>query len=1048
VPQMRVRWVAPSAFMRNKRVIAVLGMALGILLPVSLAAEHVGDEILIRFRSGTTDVERSEFEHREGLVFLQQISTIQVRRYRVPAGSNLTAIVERFRQLRLIEFAEPNYGRQLMAVADPLYSQQWSLSNTGQVVNGSSGPAGIDIRWSQAMTLFRGRALVTVAVIDSGVAIDHKDIINNAWVVDRELYGRLGIDDDGNGFVDDAVGWDFYAQDSIPLDENGHGTHVASIIAGVSGNGIGGTGICSNARIMALRVLDQFGRGGVPKFARVSDVALALEYALRNGARIVNLSLGGPSYSSTEYLMLQALSLGGVLVVAAAGNGGQDGVGDNNDTTPFYPASYNVNNVISVAAQNRTGALAYFSNFGARSVHIAAPGTDIHGADITRRSFFTENFEGSLPGWIVGSLPGSFATQPWTTQTSGGNTYLTDHANGLFYAPWTNTWVRSPPISLVGARGARLTFNAAHDLADDWLWVEASTDGVNWFAYDFIYGSSLYGQVIFERNVDLSDFDGGTVYVRFRLSSDFSVQGYGVMIDNVSVSGVTSFDSSTPRFKFADGTSSAAPIVSGVAALVMAHRPDLTVGQVRNILLSSSRQLPSLAGKVESGGMIDAESALRMADATVAVSAPVISTQPVAQVAMAGQAVTLSVTATGNPVPSFQWRKNGVIVPGETRATLVIASAQTADSGTYSVVVSNSVGTVTSSGATLTVSAASIPPSVLSQPTSQSVVAGREVTFRVQASGTGPLIFQWRKGGAAIAGATSDSLTLNNVQVRDAGVYSVVVTNSVASVSSVAVTLVVYPSARLANLSVRTTMTAAQTLIVGVSVSDGSREILVRAAGPALAAFGLSAAMSDPQLELYSGTTKVFENQDWPATLAPTFSSVGAFSFTNGSRDAAFLQAISGSRSIQARGSGPGVVLVEAYETGAVSAARLVNVSARNRVGTGDDILIAGFNIAGTGTKQLLIRAVGPKLATFGVTGFLVDPKLEIYGASGNKLIENDNWAPTLGSTFIAVGAFPFDAASRDAALLTTLAPGSYTVQVRGADGGTGEALIEIYEVP
>jgi hypothetical protein len=257
------------------------------------------------------------------------------------------------------------------------------------------------------------------------------------------------------------------------------------------------------------------------------------------------------------------------------------------------------------------------------------------------------------------------------------------------------------------------------------------------------------------------------------------------------------------------------------------------------------------------------------------------------------------------------------------------------------------------------------------------------------------------------------------------------------------------PTARLANLSVRTTLEAAQTLIVGVVVSGGgARNILVRAAGPALAGFGLSGAMTDPRLELYNGTALTFENDNWSSALADTFTSVGAFAFTAGSRDAAFVQPIDGPRSIQARGTSPGVVLVEAYDTGTTSSPRLVNVSARNRVGTGDDILIAGFNIAGTGTKQLLIRAVGPKLATFGVPGVLNDPKLEVYSGAGAKLSENDTWSPTLVSAFDSVGAFQLDAGSRDAALLTSLAPGSYTVQVSGADGGTGEALIEIYEVP
>ncbi|MGH7944922.1 MAG: lamin tail domain-containing protein [Opitutaceae bacterium] len=254
-------------------------------------------------------------------------------------------------------------------------------------------------------------------------------------------------------------------------------------------------------------------------------------------------------------------------------------------------------------------------------------------------------------------------------------------------------------------------------------------------------------------------------------------------------------------------------------------------------------------------------------------------------------------------------------------------------------------------------------------------------------------------------------------------------------------------TARLSNLSVRTVMATEQILIVGVVVSGGARNILVRAAGPALAGFGLTNAMMDPRLELYNGTTVTFSNNDWPAALADTFTSVSAFPFIAGSRDAAFVQPIDGGRSIQAQGMGSGVVLVEAYDTGTGNSPRLINVSARNRVGTGDDVLIAGFNIAGTGAKPLLIRAVGPSLAGFGVIGFLNDPKLEVYSGTV-KLSENDNWNATLAPTFATVGAFPLTASSRDAALLTSLAPGSYTVQVSGADGGTGEGLIEIYEVP
>jgi hypothetical protein len=261
------------------------------------------------------------------------------------------------------------------------------------------------------------------------------------------------------------------------------------------------------------------------------------------------------------------------------------------------------------------------------------------------------------------------------------------------------------------------------------------------------------------------------------------------------------------------------------------------------------------------------------------------------------------------------------------------------------------------------------------------------------------------------------------------------------------------PTAKLSNLSVRAAMSPGQTLIVGMVVSGGTRDILMRAAGPGLTDLGVDNPMTDPRLELYNNANNnavlVFENDDWPAALADTFASVSAFPFAPGSRDAALVQPINGPRSIWAQGTGAGVVLVEAYDIGIGSGARLVNVSARNRVGTGDDILIAGFNITGTGAKPLLIRAVGPKLVDLGVTDVvLADPKLEIYSEANVKLSENDDWHPSLAPMFDAVAAFQLDPGSRDAALLTSLAPGSYTVQVSGASGGTGEALIEIYEVP
>lgn len=348
------------------------------------------------------------------------------------------------------------------------------------------------------------------------------------------------------------------------------------------------------------------------------------------------------------------------------------------------------------------------------------------------------------------------------------------------------------------------------------------------------------------------------------------------------------------------------------------------------------------------------------------------------------------------------------------------------------------------------------PPAISSQPSSQSVPAGSAVTFTVVASGTPAPAFQWRKDGSPITGATNASLTLVAVSPADAGTYSVVVTNLAGTIPSQPATLTVTGGAtasatRLSNLSVRAAMSTGQTLIVGFSVSGGSRAILVRGVGPTLASLGLDGTMADPRLELYAGNDLIAQNDDWgsSAALAAAFSSVGAFPLQANSRDAALLQSVDGSRSVQLKGTGAGVALVELYDTGSGNSPRLVNVSARNQVGTGDRVLIFGFFVDGTGTKSVLIRAIGPRLADLGVTGVLSDPKVDVFRAGTSTAItSNDNWDVALASTFSAVGAFDLIPGSRDAALLTTLGTGSYTVQVSGANGSTGEALVEIYEVP
>jgi hypothetical protein len=255
----------------------------------------------------------------------------------------------------------------------------------------------------------------------------------------------------------------------------------------------------------------------------------------------------------------------------------------------------------------------------------------------------------------------------------------------------------------------------------------------------------------------------------------------------------------------------------------------------------------------------------------------------------------------------------------------------------------------------------------------------------------------------------------------------------------------------LSNLSVRTNAgSGAQTLIVGFAVSGGAKRLLVRGVGPGLGQFGITTAMGDPRLELYRDAAKIAENDNWNQGDAATFGSVGAFGLPDSSRDAALVISLDpGSYTAQVSGSGTsGLAIVELYDAAAGSGAKLANVSARTLVGNGEDTLIAGFNISGTGNRTLLIRGIGPALGGFGIEGALNDPKLELYGSNGSSIQQNDNWEISTRATFSRVGAFDLPTNSRDAVLLVTLAPGSYTAQLSGVNGASGVGLVELYEVP
>jgi hypothetical protein len=268
--------------------------------------------------------------------------------------------------------------------------------------------------------------------------------------------------------------------------------------------------------------------------------------------------------------------------------------------------------------------------------------------------------------------------------------------------------------------------------------------------------------------------------------------------------------------------------------------------------------------------------------------------------------------------------------------------------------------------------------------------------------------------------------------------------------------MIVTPSGtRLSNLSIRGRAGEGdQALLVGFTLGGtGNKQLLLRGIGPTLGTFGVTGALPDPFLQLFSPKTAIASNEDWggAAPIVAASASVGAFPLPAASKDAVMLQTLSEGSYTMRVGGGTGAALAEIYDVGLFWTPELTNVSSRAQIGTGADTLIAGFTITGGGTRTVLIRAVGPSLAPFGVSGVAADPKLDVYRAGAAAPISsNDNWdgAAALALAFTRVGAFALPPGSRDSALLLTLPAGSYTAQVTGVGNTTGVVLLEIYQLP
>jgi subtilisin family serine protease len=347
----------------------VLAVAFGILVPLAAtAATSMGPgEVLIRFKPGASDADVRAIMADLGATRVKRFRSIRVEEQRITRSSVADA-VSRYRNHPAVEFIEPNWVVHTDLVPnDPLFPQQWSLSNSGQ----TGGTAGADVAAVPAWDVSTGSPDIVIAIIDTGVDTTHPDLAGNIWTNPGEIPGN-GVDDDGNGLVDDVHGYDFFNLDADPMDDNGHGTHVAGLAAARGNDGAGIAGVAWNARILPLKFLGPDGTGPI------SAAIDCIEYAISKGARILNNSWGGYDFSAALELAIQHANDAGALFVAAAGNDAQS-----LDSFAHYPASFREPNVIPVAATDERDQLARFPTTG--SLRFQSRPRDQHPELVRRR---------------------------------------------------------------------------------------------------------------------------------------------------------------------------------------------------------------------------------------------------------------------------------------------------------------------------------------------------------------------------------------------------------------------------------------------------------------------------------------------------------------------------------------------------------------------------------------------------------------------------------------------------------------------------------------
>lgn len=606
---------------------------------VQTKSNYVFGEILVKYRSNKINLQTisgrdaaSSFISSRFLEKKEDLRKSNISVLRIKEAKTVEQKIAELKNDPNIEYAEPNYKRYPASINtnDTSRGLLWGLDNTGQPVNGISGTNDADIDAPEAWAISEATtsAPVIVAIIDSGVAYNHPDLAANMWdgTSCKNDYGVVIPGGCNHGY-------DYEDGDNTPLPTtSSHGTHIAGIIAAIKNNGKGIIGVAPQAKIMAIK----YGYN-------IASEVKAIDFAIQNGAKIINASFTGTNFSSSELDAINRFKNAGGIFVAAAGNDSTN----NDGSIHFYPSDYNLSNIISVAATDQNDALASFSNYGVTSVDVGAPGGEhpnsndgvIYSA-VVDTNFLNEDFEGVVPP-SIGNKFTQDLDSTWGTIKSGDITFIaSDYANWGSYQNDIYSRLYSPTINLNGKSNSYLNFvigcstESGYDSLGLWFY-----NGLTWELIDV-----FSGEVMEVKNYNLSNYVNSNFRFRFTWLTDLSVNSTGCLLDDISV--VYYSNGSDEKYGWKDGTSMAAPYVAGLAALIEGYNPSLTATKVKQIILDSGDLISGpmgLVGKTVTGKRINAQKALQAANPAKAITA-FSFTNPVATSTINETAHTIAVT--------------------------------------------------------------------------------------------------------------------------------------------------------------------------------------------------------------------------------------------------------------------------------------------------------------------------------------------------------------------------------------------------------------------